>query len=136
LNGGGLRVDSKEAHGLFNKTATAEGLSSNLAVGSGSDGSGAFQFGRSDPNSVVRTVRSGWARGDGGSAWGRTPACACLRSSRHRSGGKRSCACAQYPGKVEQASAGVVLSCRGAATAERRRNIGDGVPASGAAYGP
>jgi hypothetical protein len=59
LNGGGLRVDSKEAQGLFNKTATAEGLSSNLAVGSGSDGSGAFRFRRSDLNSVVRTVRSG-----------------------------------------------------------------------------
>jgi hypothetical protein len=101
LNGGGLRVDSKEAQGLFNKTATAEGLSSNLVVGSGSDGSGAFRFGQSDLNSVVRTVRSGWARGDGGSARRRTPACACSRSSRHMSGGKRSCACAQCPGKVE-----------------------------------
>jgi hypothetical protein len=30
LNGGGLRVDSKEVQRLFNKTATAEGVSSNL----------------------------------------------------------------------------------------------------------
>jgi hypothetical protein len=75
--------------------------------------------------------------GGGGSVRRRSLACSCSRGSGHRSGGKRSCARAQCTGKVERASGGVVLCCRGAATAERRwRNVGDGVPASGAAYGP
>jgi hypothetical protein len=59
LNGGGLRVDSKEAQGLFNKTATAEGVSSNLGRRIWIERFGAFQFGWSDLNCVVRTVRSG-----------------------------------------------------------------------------
>jgi hypothetical protein len=75
--------------------------------------------------------------GGGGSARRRTLACARSRGSGHRSGGKRSCARAQCTGKVERASGGVGLHCRGAATAERRqRNVGDGVPASAVAYGP
>jgi hypothetical protein len=59
LNGGGLRVDSKEAQGLFNKTATVEGVSSNLCrriwIG---------RFGRIP----VRTVRFE-RRGSDGPVW-------------------------------------------------------------------
>jgi hypothetical protein len=49
LNEGGLRVDSKEAQGLFNKTATAEGVSSNLGH--------RIWIERFGPN-LVRTVRT------------------------------------------------------------------------------
>jgi hypothetical protein len=49
LNEGGLRVDSKEAQGLFNKIATAEGVSSNLGR--------RIWIERFGPN-LVRTVRS------------------------------------------------------------------------------
>jgi hypothetical protein len=55
LNEGGLRVDSKEAQGLFNKTATAEGVSSNLGR--------RIWIRRFGPN-LVRTVRSA-RRGSG-----------------------------------------------------------------------
>jgi hypothetical protein len=69
--------------------------------------------------------------GGGGSVRWRTLACARSLSFGHRSGGKRSCARAQCTGKVERASGGVVLRCKGAATAERRwRNVGDGVSVS------
>jgi hypothetical protein len=36
LNGGGLRVDSQETQGLFNKTASVKGYLRISAVGSGS----------------------------------------------------------------------------------------------------
>jgi hypothetical protein len=36
LNGGGLRVDSKETHGLFSKTARPKGYLLIWAIGSGS----------------------------------------------------------------------------------------------------
>jgi hypothetical protein len=55
LNGGGLRVDSKEAQGLFNKTATAEGVSSNLGR--------RIWIERFGPD-LVRTIRSA-RRGSG-----------------------------------------------------------------------
>jgi hypothetical protein len=55
LNGGGLQVDSKEAQGLFNKTAMAEGVSSNLGRRIWIEWFG--------PN-LVRTVRSA-RRGSG-----------------------------------------------------------------------
>jgi hypothetical protein len=55
FKGGGLRVDSKEAQGLFNKTATAEGVSSNL--------SRRIWIERFGPN-LVRAVRSA-RRGSG-----------------------------------------------------------------------
>jgi hypothetical protein len=55
LNEGGLRVDSKEAQGLFNKTSTAEGVSSNLGR--------RISIERFGPN-LVRTVRSA-RRGSG-----------------------------------------------------------------------
>jgi hypothetical protein len=48
LNGGGLRVDSERTQGLFNKTARLKRYLLFWAVGSGSDGSGEFRFGRSD----------------------------------------------------------------------------------------
>jgi hypothetical protein len=80
----------------------------------------------------------GCARGGGGGSARRCSlACACSRGTGHMSSGKRPCVRAQCTGKVGRGSGGVVLRCRGAATAERpRRNAGDGVPASGAAYGP
>jgi hypothetical protein len=53
LNRGGLRVDSKEAQGLFNKTATAEGVSSNLGR--------RIWIERFGPD-LVRTVRSNRTR--------------------------------------------------------------------------
>jgi hypothetical protein len=56
LNGGGLRVDSKEAQGLFNKTATAEGVSSNQGCWIWIE-----RFGRIP----VRTVRSKRRGSDG-----------------------------------------------------------------------
>jgi hypothetical protein len=63
LNGGGLRVDSKEAQGLYNKTAMAEGVSSNLGrriwIG---------WFGRVP----VRMVRSEWRGSDGLICTGKT----------------------------------------------------------------
>jgi hypothetical protein len=49
LNESGLRIDSKEAQGLFNKTATAEGVSSNLGR--------RIWIERFGPN-LVRTVRT------------------------------------------------------------------------------
>jgi hypothetical protein len=82
-------------------------------------------------------VLGGKSGGGSGSTRRRSPACACSRGSGHMSPGKRPCVRAQCTGKVERGSSGVVLRCRGAATAERRwRNVGDGVPASGAAYSP
>jgi hypothetical protein len=58
MNGGGLRVDSKEAQGLFNKTAMAEGVSSNLGR--------RIWIERFGPNPVrtVRSARRGSGRSD------------------------------------------------------------------------
>jgi hypothetical protein len=50
LNRGGLRVDSQETQGLFNKTARPKGYLLIWTVGSRSDDSDAFQFGWSDLN--------------------------------------------------------------------------------------
>jgi hypothetical protein len=65
LNWVGPRVDSKETQGLFSKAAGAKGYLLIWTDGSGSDGSDAFRFGRSDLNAVDRTVRSkrwiGWS---------------------------------------------------------------------------
>jgi hypothetical protein len=58
LNWVGPRVVSKETQGFFNKTARPKGYLLIWTVGSGSDGSDAFQCGRSDLNGGVRTVRS------------------------------------------------------------------------------
>jgi hypothetical protein len=59
LNRGGLQVNFKETQGLFNKNAGPNWYFLIWAVGSRSDDSDAFRFGRSDLNSgVVRTVRS------------------------------------------------------------------------------
>jgi hypothetical protein len=77
LNGGGLRVDSKEAQGLFNKTATAEGVSSNLGR--------RIWIERFGPN-LVRTVRSA-RRGSGRSDLDRTGPI--WLGSRGRRGGRR-----------------------------------------------
>ena len=72
-------------------------------------------------------AQGGEHHGGGGPARRESPACAFVRGSRHRSGGKRSRAHAQCTGKVERSSGGVVLRYRGAAMAERRRrNAGGG----------
>jgi hypothetical protein len=77
LNGGRLRVYSKEAQGLFNKTATAEGVSSNLGR--------RIWIERFGPN-LVRTVRSA-RRGSGRSDLDRTGPI--WLGSRGRWGGRR-----------------------------------------------
>jgi hypothetical protein len=51
LNRGGLRVDSQETQGLFNKIARLKGYLLIWTVGSRSDDSDTFQFGWSDLNS-------------------------------------------------------------------------------------
>jgi hypothetical protein len=50
LNWVGPWVGFKETQGLFSKAARAKGYLLIWTVGSGSDGSDAFQFGRSDLN--------------------------------------------------------------------------------------
>jgi hypothetical protein len=49
----------RKLRGSLTKLPRLKGYLLIYAVGSGSDGSGAFRFGRSDLNGAVRTVRSG-----------------------------------------------------------------------------
>jgi hypothetical protein len=62
LNWVGPRVGFKETQGLFGKVARAKGYLLIWTIGSGSDGSGEFRFGRSDlhgegPDGLTWTVK-------------------------------------------------------------------------------